>query len=144
MVPIFIIAFRRGVKVGVITGLIFGLINMIYNPYIVHWLQALLDYPIAFAVVGLAGVFALKPEQSKAYKVAVIILGLLLGAGLRFLAHFTAGVVWFGEFAPEGTPVPLYSFTYNMSYMLPTYIVCVVIVIMLAFASKKIIHPSVS
>lgn len=142
MVPIFIMAFRRGVKAGVITGLIFGLLNMIYNPFIVHWLQALLDYPIAFAVVGLAGLFMLKPEQTKGFKTLMIIGGVLVGTALRFLSHFVAGVVWFGEFAPEGTPVYVYSFGYNMSYLLPTFIVCVIIVIILANASKKIIHPS--
>ncbi|WP_280769034.1 energy-coupled thiamine transporter ThiT [Salipaludibacillus daqingensis] len=144
MVPIIIMAFRRGVKAGVLTGLIFGSINMMYNSFIVHWLQALLDYPIAFAVVGLAGVFAIKESQTKGRKAMMIVFGVILGVGLRFVSHFTAGVIWFGEFAPEGTPVAAYAFTYNLSYLFPSLLVCLAVVIILSNASKKIVQPSLS
>jgi len=144
MVPILIMAFRRGVKAGVLTGLIFGTINMMYNSFIVHWLQALLDYPVAFAVVGLAGIFAIKGNQSKGRKTVMIVFGVLLGVGLRFISHFIAGFIWFGEFAPEGTPVAVYTFTYNISYLFPSLLVCLAIVIILSNASKKIIQPSLS
>ena len=144
MVPILIMAFRRGVKAGVFTGLIFGAINMMYNPFIVHWLQALLDYPIAFAVVGLAGIFAINGNQTNRRKTMMIVFGVFLGVALRFVAHFTAGVIWFGEFAPEGTPVAAYAFMYNISYLFPSLLVCLAIVIILSNASKKIIQPSLS
>lgn len=144
MVPILIMAFRRGVKAGVLTGLIFGSINMMINPFIVHWLQALLDYPVAFAVVGLAGIFAVKADQTMGRRALMIVFGVFLGIGLRFVSHFIAGVIWFGEFAPEGTPVVVYAFTYNISYLFPSLLVCLAIVIMLSNASKKIIQPSSS
>ncbi|PYZ93196.1 energy-coupled thiamine transporter ThiT [Salipaludibacillus keqinensis] len=144
MVPILIMAFRRGVKAGMLTGLIFGTVNMMYNSFIVHWLQALLDYPIAFAVIGLAGIFAINHNESQSRRIIMITAGVILGVALRLLSHFTAGVVWFGEFAPEGTPVALYAFTYNLSYLFPSLLICLAIVLLLGNASKKIIQPSLS
>ncbi|SER62445.1 energy-coupled thiamine transporter ThiT [Salipaludibacillus aurantiacus] len=142
MLPILVMAFRRGIRPGVATGLIFGIINMIYNPFIVHWLQALLDYPVAFAVIGLAGLFTIKGKASGPKVVISLILGVTAGVALRFLAHFTAGVVWFGEFAPEGTPVAVYAFTYNISYLLPSMIVCLIVLILLNIGSRRILQPA--
>jgi thiamine transporter len=136
MVPLLLIAFRRGWKVGVVTGFIFGLLNMTVNPYIVNWLQGILDYPVAFAVVGLAGIFKVLNKQ-----VVMIIAGTVLGIGLRLLCHFTAGIVWFGEFAPEGTPVAIYSLTYNASYLVFSFIVCLIVLLLLHGGSKRLFHP---
>jgi thiamine transporter len=74
----------------------------------------LLDYPIAFAVLGLAGLFKRN-----------IYLGAAVGGTARFISHFLTGVIFFGEFAPEGQSVWLYSLTYNLSYMLPDTLICI-------------------
>ena len=141
MLPVFLIAFRRGLKAGLVTGLIFGLLNMMYNPYIVHWLQGLLDYPIAFLVLGFAGLFAFNSNTSKKKKIVYLVAGVFIGSLLRYLAHFTAGVVWFGEFAPEGTPVVVYSAVYNLTYMGPAFVLCALVLVLLANANKRMIHP---
>jgi thiamine transporter len=141
MVPLLLIAFRRGWKVGVATGFVFGLLNMTVNPYIVNWLQGILDYPVAFAVVGFAGIFKINVKVSLKNQVVMIIAGTVFGIGLRLLCHFTAGVVWFREFAPEGTPVALYSLTYNASYLAFSFIVCLIVLLLLHRGSKRLFHP---
>lgn len=54
MVPIVLMAFRWGLTAGLTTGLLVGVIQTMFGAYIVHWLQGLLDYGVAFTVVGLA------------------------------------------------------------------------------------------
>ena len=78
-----------------------------------------LDYLLAFTVLGLAGVF-----KKKGY--AGICLGVVMAVALRFALHFLSGVVIFANFEKfvvfgadyVGRPV-LYSFLYNGLYMLP-------------------------
>ena len=57
MVPLIWFALRRGPRAGIEAGTVYGLVNMTLGGYIVDPVQALLDYPIAFAALGLAGLF---------------------------------------------------------------------------------------
>lgn len=142
MLPIFIIAFRRGWKAGLVTGFIYGIIELIYNPYIVHWVQAFLEYPFAYTLVGTAGFLVVKKEMSRIQQSIVIIVGVFIGSLLRFLVHFIAALIWFGEYAPEGTPVPIYAFAYNVSYMAPSFLACLAAVLILHHINKRILHPA--
>jgi thiamine transporter len=107
-VPILIFALRWGLKAGFGAGAVAGLLQLILGGYVVHPLQALLDYPLAFGALGLA---ALTPRP--------LWLGLTLGTFLRLVCHVLSGVIFFASYAPEGTNVWLYSTVYNGSYMLP-------------------------
>ena len=114
MLPIFLFALRRGGKAGCAAGAVSGVMQLITGGYIVHPAQALLDYPIAFGVLGVTGFFKNRP----------LWLGISLGGVLRFFCHVLSGVVFFGSFAPEGTNVWVYSAVYNGSFMAPTLVVC--------------------
>ncbi|WP_283152246.1 energy-coupled thiamine transporter ThiT [Guptibacillus hwajinpoensis] len=141
MVPIFLIAYRRGLGAGLTTGLLVGLLQpLIVPPFYVHPIQFLLDYPIAFMVVGMAGIFSVKVDEAKRKRITMIILGCLTGSLLRLVSHFISGVIWFGEMAPEGTPVALYSFLYNASYLLPTAAVSIVVLALLSHQAPKLVH----
>lgn len=116
MVPLFLMATRWGVWHGVVAGTASGLIQMAYGGYVVHWAQGLLDYVIAFGVLGLAGAFR-SPE-----------LGVTVGSALRLAAHWLSGVVFFATYAPEGQPAALYSLVYNATFLIPEAIITVVVV----------------
>jgi len=107
MVPLLWLALRRGVRVGVIGGIIFGVVDMFPQPFVVHPVQFLLDYPLAFGALGLAGFFQTHP-----------IAGVFSGIAGRFACHFIAGVVFFGMYAPEGMNPIVYSAIYNGSYLI--------------------------
>jgi len=77
--------------------------------YIVHPIQVLLDYPIAFGCLGLAGAFR---ERAP-------FLGVVVGMTGRFLSHFVSGVIYFADYAPEGMSPIIYSAIYNGTYILP-------------------------
>ena len=122
MVPICWFALRRGPKWGVFAGIVFGFVVML-NPvdfYVVHPVQLLLDYPIAFGALGLAGAFRKHPLVG----VGVGILG-------RFVSHFVSGVVFFSMFAPPGMSPFLYSAIYNGSFLIGEFVVTTVIIFLI-------------
>ncbi|MBD3108140.1 energy-coupled thiamine transporter ThiT [Bacillus sp. AGMB 02131] len=145
MVPIFIMAFRWGLKGGLTTGLLLGALQLVVTqPWIATPVQAFIDYFVAFTVVGFAGVFAKKVQQrfeggEKTVANAYMVTGILLGSMLRFLCHFATGIIFFGMYAPEDQPIALYSFLYNGSYMLPSAIISGVVVVALYGAASRVL-----
>jgi thiamine transporter len=112
MVPILWLALRRGPKIGLVAAVLYGLIQLAILPYVIDPVQLLLDYPLAFGVLGLAGFFPKKP-----------VIGATVGITGRFLMHFVAGVVyWAPVEAPTLNPFA-YSAVYNGSYILPELLV---------------------
>ncbi|MET3292942.1 UNVERIFIED_CONTAM: thiamine transporter [Brevibacillus sp. OAP136] len=129
MLPIAIIALRRGVVPGLIAGFLVGELDHLIGGYVVHPVQLLLDYPIAYTAIGLVG-FARPatgvPQLGKVWSF------LFAGIAIRFLCHFTSGIVWFGSYAPEGMPVATYSALYNLSYLVPEFIITGIVLTLLA------------
>ena len=112
MVPILWLALRRGPKVGIVAGVLYGFIQLAIMPFVIDPVQLLIDYPLAFGVLGLAGFFSNKP-----------IIGAAVGISGRFVMHFIAGVVWWAPvYAPTLNPFA-YSAVYNASYLLPELII---------------------
>ena len=121
MLPLLWFSLRRGLRSGLEAGTVYGLIHMaLPGSYIVDPVQALLDYPIAFAALGLAGIFRKYP-----------LAGAPVGIFGRFLAHFAAGVWFFAEYAPAGMSPILYSASYNGGYLIVELIVSEVVIAIL-------------
>ena len=116
MIPIILISLRYGISVGIFAGFVFGLINILQDPFILHPIQVLFDYPLPFMAIGLAGIFHEK-----------IILSTILAFAGRFICHFISGIVFFASYAPEGISPIIYSLTANATYILPELIICCVI-----------------
>ncbi|RFU64322.1 energy-coupled thiamine transporter ThiT [Bacillus sp. V59.32b] len=137
MVPVFLMAFRWGIKGGLLTGFLLGVLQVVIGfSSILHPVQGFIDYFIAFSVVGFAGVFAKQVTEgfkgeNKRKGIAYGILGIFIGSLLRFLCHYTTGIVFFGSYAPEGQPVALYSLIYNGTYMLASFILSAIVVVLL-------------
>lgn len=125
MVPLFIITLRWGLKSGIIAGAVLGLLRLAFDPAIYHPVQALLDYPLAYAAIGLGGSLRHKPR-----------LAVAGGTFCRFICHFFAGVIFFGHYAPgwmwasfkwQWLPPVVYSLLYNLFYLIPEFIIAVVL-----------------
>ncbi len=110
LLPLMIFSYIYGVKKGVMAGFVYGILQAIQDPYIIHPAQFLLDYPIAFALIGFAGLFA----GVRALKLPQIrfTLGAIVAAVLRFVSHVLSGVFAFQAYA-ESTNVWVYSTAYN-------------------------------
>ncbi|MBM7553025.1 energy-coupled thiamine transporter ThiT [Thalassobacillus pellis] len=128
MIPVFLIAFRWGLKGGLAAGFLYGVFQILTGMAIIATpVQALIDYGIAFTVLGFTGIFAVAVKRALANdnkkKFALYVaFGVLLGSGLRFFAHVLAGVFFFAEYAGDQN-VWIYSIIYNASYMVPAAII---------------------
>ncbi len=60
MLFIILIGYFFGVKTGVLTGIVYGLLQLAFGGWVMHPMQLLLDYPLAFGALGLSGLFAIK------------------------------------------------------------------------------------
>jgi thiamine transporter len=111
MAPLLYFAYRRGFKWGVAAGVMSGLLQMSLFGYIVHPAQAFLDYPLAFACIGVAGLLKSRP-----------VVGAVLAGTGRCLCGIISGVIFFASYAPEGQSPWVYSTVYNATYSIPSII----------------------
>ncbi|MDO4834143.1 MAG: energy-coupled thiamine transporter ThiT [Bacillota bacterium] len=109
MVPIVLCAYFFGVRRGLMAGMVVGLLSLVFHPYVIHPIQLLLDYPLAFGALALGGVIA-----GGKYG---IIKGYIMGVACRYMCSVISGAVFFGAYAPEGFNAWTWSFWYNATYM---------------------------
>ena len=126
MIPIILFSVRRGWIWGVSTGAVFGLLKYILaGGFAWNLASILLDYAVAYGAVGLAGVF-----KGKKYG---LLWGSMLGCFARYIVHFISGITIYAITAPTElfgvtwTNMWLYSLVYNISYMLPSTVIAVVV-----------------
>lgn len=141
MIPILFVAIRRGLGPGVATGAVYGLVQLVLpGAFVYHPLQALLDYPLAFAAVGLAGLVPVRTDVASdaagdrggwlaeaARAVVALVPAVVLGTGARFFFHFLSGLIYFASYAPSWEAPWLYAVTYNLLYLVPEAIVTAIV-----------------
>ena len=153
MLPILFIAYRRGIIAGVVTGLLVSVLQMIPGdlslipveslPLIIC--QVMLDYVIAYPLVGVAGAFARKYKNASnnKLKITFLILGTLVGGLLKLLVHHLAGAIFWREYLPIdflGGP-DVYSLLYNSSYMIPNIIINGALLVLMALKAPMLLKP---
>jgi thiamine transporter len=121
MLPIILLAYGYGAEIGYIGGLVFGILSLIISPTILHPVQVLLDYPLPYMAIGIAGYF-----KNNKY------LGVLIAVSVRYLCHILSGVVFFTEYAGDQNPI-VYSIIYNGTYLIPDLIICLILIGILPF-----------
>ena len=126
MLPIFIYCVRWGFAPGMLASFAYALLQLFLDgAYAWGWESMLGDYIIAFAVLGVAGLF----HSSK----NGIFLGTIAGSVARFLVHWIVGATVWGSYMPDTffgmtmTSPWFYSILYNGSYMLADMVLCLVI-----------------
>ena len=122
MVPIIILSYRRGPKMGFITGVIHGTVQLILFPWIMNPFQVILDYPLPFGCVGLAGLVKKMPT-----------VGVVFGMFLRFIVHYFSGIIfWYSVSNDAYNWGPwIYSAVYNGLYIVPETVISVILVYLL-------------
>lgn len=129
MLPVILIAYRYGIGYGLITGLLFGISQQLLGlntlSYVTTWQSIvaviMLDYIVAFAVIGFGGLFRRISNQATG-----LVAGVIFVCVLRFLCHVISGAtVWAGLSIPDNAAL-IYSIGYNATYMIPETIVTAV------------------
>lgn len=168
MLPVFVISYRRGLLPGILCGLILSLVQMLGGIYVINassfeneflkvmgpFLQILLDYVLAYTVVGFAGAFAKSYAngKTKGQKILWIVAGTVVAGLLKYACHVIAGgVFWLNQGATFMNVSDIgwgYSFLYNGAYCIPNILICTAVMIVIArfypqflvTADKKIIE----
>jgi thiamine transporter len=119
MLPIMAFAYIYGTPKGLVVGLIYGLLQMLQDMYIVHWAQAIMDYVLAFMALAAAGLF----KKS-------IVPGVIVGGVLRYIFHVVSGQIFFASYAPaqDFMSVLWYSLGYNSVVLIEVAIILVVVI----------------
>ena len=136
-VPILIYAYVYGVADGLLVGLIHGLLNFIEDPYILSPATFLLDYLLAFASVGVMGLFGKMKRKQKG--VLPLVLGCVSVFAVRFVFHLLSGAIFFlqdqvwVDFPAWATANAfVYSFIYQCIYIPADCLIAVLALIALA------------
>ncbi len=119
MLPVALYANRFGTGKGLLAGLALGVLQFVQDPVAVHWAQPGLDYLLAFACIGLAGLF---PQS--------LPIGLLVGGIGRIICSTVSGAIFFAQYAPAGMNPWIYSTIYNTISLGPDAIICIVIALL--------------
>lgn len=175
MLPVVLISYRHGVKWGLVSGLGYALIEMAIGAKTVAaafqpgyfgdgtmignaFIMCLLDYVVAFTVLGLGGIFRDTIKNSG----AALCAGSVVALGARYVAHIASGYILFAGwaewfFTQEGFPAwgaelvaslsPevlgfVYSVVYNGMYMVPEIILTAVTAVLIARVPKIVTKVS--
>ena len=157
MLPIVIVAYMYGTKWGILTAFTYSVLQMLLgfntvsafflpgDSQMIWWraiIVCLIDYVIAYTVLGFGGVFRKKFGIRKA-----LACGTILAISLRYIAHIVSGAIFFGTwaewfFTQEGFPAwgqkiletfsgntlaTVYSIIYNGTYMIPEIIISAIV-----------------
>ena len=98
--PIMLFAYIYGMKKGLLVGFLYGVLQAVQDPWLIHPAQFILDYPIAFSMVCFAGLFT---DLNVFNKLPQLKFGIsaLIGGSLRFFCHVLSGVFAFGAYAAD-------------------------------------------
>ena len=146
MLPILFVALAFGPAWGMGIGAVYGLLQFVIEPYSAHWASIILDYPLAFGLLGLAGFFAL-PKATRLEERQIlrrlggihwpmVIVGVMTGMLGRTISHVISGIVFYASYAGDQNPL-IYSLVYNLSYMVPEAVITLIILVPLAAVFRK-------
>ena len=112
-----------GPGVGILTGLAYGILQFLQEPYVLSPFQVCCDYVLAFAGLGLSG---LVWKQKNA-----LVKGYILGILVRGLFHTIGGYLYWMDYMPENFPealAPVYPIVYNYAYILLEGVITVIVI----------------
>lgn len=131
MLPIVLISYRHGAKYGLAAGTVYGVIQQLLGLRTLSFVTGfasvlaviLLDYVIAFAVLGLGGIF----RKSGMRQSLALVSGAALASVLRYICHVISGAtVWAGLSIPTSA-VLVGSLAYNATYMIPETLILLLV-----------------
>lgn len=128
MLPLMLFSVSYGVGPGLLAGLAYGLLQYLQGGWWLNVWQFILDYLLAFAALGLAGIAHNKSDKWMYIGIPVAALG-------RAVSAILAGLMWVAGSAPEDLVIGstqfssplLYSIVYNGTYLVPDTLICLVL-----------------
>lgn len=122
MLFIVLIANWYGVRTGILVGFAYGVLQFLQEPYFLSPFQVCCDYVLAFAALGLAGLFRNRKNG--------LLLGYIAAVLARGVFHTLGGYLYWMDYMPENFPQALrnlYPIIYNYSYLLAEGLITVIV-----------------
>lgn len=124
MLFIALIGYWYGFKVGILTGLVYGIFQFLQEPYVLSLFQVCCDYILAFGAMGVAGFFSKSKKHGliKAYIAAILARGAF---------HALGGYLYWMDYMPDNFPKflsALYPIIYNYSYILLEGVLTIIVI----------------
>ncbi len=120
MLPIVLLGYLLGTRWGLMGGACTGIINLIFGGYVIHPAQLILDYVLAFAVMGLSGIVRNRKNG--------LTLGYIIGVGSRYICFVLSGWIFFGDYAPANFNALTWSLWYNITFVAVEAIMTIVVI----------------
>lgn len=115
LLPLMIYCCMFGTRRGLIVCSLYGVLQALQDPYIIHPMQFLLDYPLAFGLVGVSGIF-MEKGVFKEKKILAFLLGGVVAVLFRYICHVCSGTFAFAEYTDFKAALA-YSLGYNATYV---------------------------
>ena len=122
LLPMMLFTVAFGPARGMVVGCAYGLLQLFQGAYVIHPMQLLVDYPMAFGALALGGFVNYMKLPEKLKLPAAVVLG-YIG---RYVMAVLSGVIFFAEYAGEQNAM-IYSLVYNISYLAPDCIACTLV-----------------
>ena len=133
MLPVLLFCCRWGFGAGMVMSFAHGILQMLFEGGIaIGWESILGDFLIAYAVLGVAGLFKGR-----------FCLGATVACVARFLVHYVVGATVWAAYMPEEffgmtmTTPWFYSALYNGAYMLPDLVILLAVYLLLSRTPAK-------
>lgn len=123
MLLVTLVGYWYGPVVGITAAVAFGILQFITGPYVVHPVQVVIDYPLAFGALGCSGFFSNKKNG--------LLKGYLAGVFGRFFFASVSGLIFYTVYVDafsENMVAIWASLVYNMTYILPEAVVTVILI----------------
>ena len=143
MLPIMLFSACYGLGPGLLAGLAYGLLQYLQDPWFLNIWEFILDWLIAFAALGLAGIAWKKKDKWLYFSIPIAVLG-------RAIAAFLAGIIIANDYLANGEPLEigqmtfsspiLFSATYNCVYLIPEAVICLLLALLIAKPVLKVMR----
>lgn len=123
MLFIVLIANWYGTRAGIISGLIFGILQFVLEPVFLSPLQVCFDYLMAYSALGLAGLFSSRKHG--------LVVGYIVGISARALFSSLAGYFYWMDYMPDNFPRSIafmYPIIYNYGFIYAEGIVTLIVI----------------
>ena len=125
MLLVTLVGYWYGPVIGIIAAVGYGILQFITGPYVVHPIQVVIDYPLAFGALGFSGFFKEKKNG--------LLKGYLAGVLGRFFFASVSGLIFYTVYVEafrENVVAIWASLVYNMTYILPEAVITVMLILL--------------
>ncbi|MCI5839040.1 MAG: energy-coupled thiamine transporter ThiT [Peptoniphilaceae bacterium] len=139
MLPLIVFSTRWGWKKGILVSAVYGLVDMMIGGYIIYPQQAIVDYILAYSMMGLSGIKFGNGNKLKNY-IPSIVLAYFFRGVFSVISGF---LFWYDMEVAQAAGFKVfwtYNLAYNYSYLIVDMIIVIVVYSLIFNRLKKLLN----